>query len=183
MSRWVMKYLATQLLLWQQVWRRSIFGHLKPKGILFPWHEYYSISGWGLCISGVFRHFSESGTSKWDNSHILRLQSRLNGSVQCWTSLLALSTLNRVCLSWVPGHCHSAGNEMADKLVRKGSAAILCGHEPALPLSGSTAQMMTKKWADNAHINYWESVTNCRQSKLWLVEPKLYVKKVSIETE
>ena len=26
--------------------------------------------------------------------------------MQCWTSLQALSTLNRVCLSWVPGHCN-----------------------------------------------------------------------------
>jgi hypothetical protein len=40
---------------------------------------------------------------------------------------------------------------MADKLAKEGSAAILCGPEPALPLSGSTDQMMTKKRADNAH--------------------------------
>jgi hypothetical protein len=25
--------------------------------------------------------------------------------MQCWTSLQALSTLNRVGLSWIPGHC------------------------------------------------------------------------------
>jgi hypothetical protein len=30
---------------------------------------------------------------------------------------------------------------------------------------------MTKKWADNAHLNYWKSVTNYRQSKLWPVGP------------
>jgi hypothetical protein len=51
---------------------------------------------------------------------------------------------------------------MADKLERDGSAVIL-------PLARSTAQMMTKKWADNAHLYCWESVTNCRQSKLWQV--------------
>jgi hypothetical protein len=70
-----------------------------------------------------------------------------------------------------------AGNEMADKLAREGSVAILCGSEPALPLSGCTAQMITKMWADNAHLSYWKSLTNCRQSKLWLVGPKLNVKK------
>jgi hypothetical protein len=37
--------------------------------------------------------------------------------------------------------------------------------------------MITKMWADTAHLNYWKSVTNCRQPKLWLVEPKLNVKK------
>ena len=64
---------------------------------------------------------------------------------------------------------------MADKLAREGSAATFCGPEPTLPLSGSITQLMTKKWAENAHRNYWESVTNCRQSKLWLVGPNLNV--------
>jgi hypothetical protein len=77
----------------------------------------------------------------------------------------------------VSSDINRAGNEMVDKLAREGSSAILCGSEPALPLLRSTAQMITKMWADNAHINYWKSVTNCRQSKLWLVGPKLNVKK------
>jgi hypothetical protein len=64
---------------------------------------------------------------------------------------------------------------MADKLAREGSAAIFCRPEPALPLSRSIAQLMTKKWADNDYLNNWESVTNCRQSKLRLVEPNLNV--------
>jgi hypothetical protein len=38
---------------------------------------------------------------------------------------------------------------MADKLAREDSAAIICGPKPALPLWGSIAQLMTKKWADN----------------------------------
>ena len=95
--------------------------------------------------------------------------------MQCWSSLQALSYSNRVCLSWVPGHCDIAGNEMADKLARNGSAATFCGPEPALPLSGSIAQLMTKRWAEIAHLKYWESVTTCRQSKLWLVGPHLNV--------
>jgi hypothetical protein len=82
--------------------------------------------------------------------------------MQCWTSLQSLPILNRVSLSWVPGHCKIAGNEMAGKLERDGSAVVL-------PLARSTTQMMTKKGADNAHLNYWDSVTNCRQSKLWQV--------------
>jgi hypothetical protein len=82
-----------------------------------------------------------------------------------------------VCLSWVPDHRDFAGNEMADKVTREGLAAILCGPEPALPLSGSIVQLMTKKWAENVHLNYWESVTNCRQSKFQLVGPNLNVKR------
>jgi ribonuclease HI len=95
--------------------------------------------------------------------------------MQCWSSLQVLSTSNRVRLSWVPGHCDIAGNEMADKLVRGGSAAIFCGPEPTLPLSGSIIQLMTKQWAENAHLKYWNSVSNCRQTKLWLVGPQFKV--------
>jgi ribonuclease HI len=64
--------------------------------------------------------------------------------MQRWTALQVLSILNRVCLSWVPGHCDIAGNEMADKLAREGSTAILCVPKPVLPLAGSIAQLMTK---------------------------------------
>jgi hypothetical protein len=49
-----------------------------------------------------------------------------------------------VFLPWIAGDCDIAGNEMADKLAREGSAAIFCGTEPALPLSGSE---------DNVHLN------------------------------
>jgi hypothetical protein len=34
--------------------------------------------------------------------------------------------------------------------LERGSAAIFCGLEPALPLTGSISQLMTKKWAENA---------------------------------
>jgi hypothetical protein len=66
---------------------------------------------------------------------------------------------------------------MADKLARDGSVDIFCGPEPALPFSGSITQLVNKMWADNAHLNYWESVTNCRQSKIGLVEPNFNIKK------
>jgi ribonuclease HI len=71
--------------------------------------------------------------------------------MQCWNSLQALSTSNRVRLSWVPGHCDIAGNETADKLEGGGTAANFCSPEPALPFSGSIIQLMTKQWAENAH--------------------------------
>jgi ribonuclease HI len=64
---------------------------------------------------------------------------------------------NRVRLSWVPGHCDIAGNEMADKMARGGSAEIFCGPEPALPLTGSIIQLMMKQSAENAHLKYWNS--------------------------
>jgi hypothetical protein len=95
--------------------------------------------------------------------------------MQCWSSLQAHSTSNRVRLSWVPGHCDIAGNKMADQMVRGGSAAIFCGPGPALPLSGSIIQLMTKQWAENTHLKHWNSASNCRQTKLWLVGPQFNV--------
>jgi hypothetical protein len=79
-----------------------------------------------------------------------------------------------------------AGNEMADKMARGGSAAIFGGPEPALPLSGFIIQLMTKQWAENAHPIYWNSVSNCRQTKLGLVGPQFgltrYLLRLSRET-
>ena len=102
---------------------------------------------------------------------------RISSSIvlQCWEALQMLSVNNRVRLSWVPGHSNIAGNEMADKMAREGSDAVYCGPEPFLPLTASTTKSVTKKWADNAHKKHWESVSTCRQSKLWLVEPTLKV--------
>jgi ribonuclease HI len=54
--------------------------------------------------------------------------------MQCRTSIQVLSTLNRMCLSWVPGHCEIAGNEVAGKLARDGLAAILYRTEPYISL-------------------------------------------------
>jgi hypothetical protein len=55
---------------------------------------------------------------------------------------------------------------LSDKLAREGSDAFICGSEPALPLSGSIIRLTTKKWAENAHLKYWNPVSNCPQIKL-----------------
>jgi RNase H len=57
---------------------------------------------------------------------LMALSYKISSSIvmQCWISLQTLSTLKRVCLSWVPGHCSITGNEMADKLAR----GILCAN-------------------------------------------------------
>jgi hypothetical protein len=55
--------------------------------------------------------------------------------MQCWFSLKVLSTLKRVCLSWVPGHYDITGNEMDDKLINR-RYFTLCAREcPALSIA------------------------------------------------
>jgi hypothetical protein len=49
-------------------------------------------------------------------------------------------------------YCDIAGNEISAKLARRGSAAIFCGPEPALPLSGSIIQLMTKQYGQKMLI-------------------------------
>jgi ribonuclease HI len=134
--------------------RRSILGNLKP-------YKSYSLGTYTTVFQAeVFAILACSDTCQKvglqnetirifsdSKAAFMALSSyKISSSIviQCWTSLQVLSTLNRVCLSFVTGHYNITGNEMADILAKEGSAAILCGPEPALPLSGSTAQLMTK---------------------------------------
>jgi hypothetical protein len=64
---------------------------------------------------------------------------------------------------------------MADKLARDGSAAILWGPEPALPLLGSIAQLVTKKWADriSKKLSTVKALDSWTKSLAWGVEDEM----------
>jgi hypothetical protein len=91
--------------------------------------------------------------------------------LQCWNSLQGLSVHNRVQLFWVPGHCGIIRNEEADGLEGVGSS--FCGPEPCLSVPRSLMTHVTKEWLSSIYLSYWNLVSGCRQSKVWIKRPCL----------
>jgi hypothetical protein len=87
--------------------------------------------------------------------------------------LQCFSIHNRVQLCWVPGYCDIIGNEKADGLAKVGSKSIFCGPEPCLPVPRSLMTRVTKEWLPGNHLSYWNLVSGCRRSKVWIKRPCL----------
>jgi ribonuclease HI len=122
------------------------------------------ITGKAICICSDTR-----ATLLALSSHIV--SSRL--VLQCRNSLQGLSIEIRVQLFWVAGHCGIIGNEEANGLAGVGLKSNFCGPEPCLPVPKSLMTRMTKEWLSDNHLSYWNLVSVCRQSKVWIVRPCL----------
>jgi hypothetical protein len=93
--------------------------------------------------------------------------------VKAGASMPELSIHNGVQLFWVPGHCGIIGNEEADGRWGVGSKSSFCGPEPCLPVPRSLMTRVTKEWLSSNHLSYWNLVSGCRQSKVWIKRPCL----------
>jgi hypothetical protein len=74
--------------------------------------------------------------------------------LQCLNSLHGLSTHKRVQRFWVSVHC--------------GIIEMVC-----LPVPESLMTRVTKEWLSSNHLSYWNLVSGCRQSKVWIKRPCL----------
>jgi hypothetical protein len=55
----------------------------------------------------------------------------------------------------VPGHTGVRGNEIADRLIRNGSAQRFVGPEPILGVSRQTIRRKMKRWMEKQHLALW----------------------------
>jgi hypothetical protein len=65
---------------------------------------------------------------------------------QCQRALNDMSSRHVVVLHWVPGHARIRGNDIADELVREGSALAFVGPEPAVRVSKQVIQQKLSCW-------------------------------------
>jgi hypothetical protein len=93
--------------------------------------------------------------------------------LQCRNSLQELSINNRIQLFWVPGHYGIIGNEEPDSLAGVGSKSSFCGPEPCLPMPRSLIKGVANEWLSSNHLSYWNLISGCRQSKIWIKRPSL----------
>jgi len=77
---------------------------------------------------------------------------------QCQKALNDISIQHVVGLFWVPGHAGIRGNEIADGLVRGGTALRFLGLEPALGVSRQDLRMRLGCWLVNQHGTRWRGL-------------------------
>lgn len=73
--------------------------------------------------------------------------------------------------SYVPAHCVIAGNELADKLAREGSANTFIGPEQYLGILFSTPKELIVKWREKEHRKVWNNYKEGKHTKQHLKYP------------
>jgi hypothetical protein len=88
-----------------------------------------------------------------------------------------ISSRHVVGLYWVPGHAGIGGNEIADELMREGSAQTFLGLELALGVSKQVIQQKLDRWLMNQHRVRWQSLGGTlRQARELISGPSLGIK-------
>ena len=64
---------------------------------------------------------------------------------ECKRVLNKLNENNKVNLNWIPAHSFQLGNEIADRLAKRGANNIDKGFEPRLPISEESMNTSIKK--------------------------------------
>ena len=77
-----------------------------------------------------------------------------------------LTRRNKVGLNWIPGHEGHLGNEVADRLAKRGATQETQGPSPSIPVQTSTIMKIIKTWCKEEHQNEWSKRKDCRQTKI-----------------
>lgn len=91
--------------------------------------------------------------------------------LECKKRLNLLSVHNDVTLVWVPGHEGVRGNDMADKLARKGADVAFHGPEPLFGISMIARKRLVKEWLRKEHVKAWKEYEGARHTKIFCDEP------------
>ena len=87
---------------------------------------------------------------------------------ECKRILNKLSEQNTVCLNWIPGHEGQLGNEIADRLAKRGADLQTEGMEPRMVTAPCVTKTALENWFKNRQNISWKNRTDCRQTKLVL---------------
>ena len=77
-----------------------------------------------------------------------------------------LSEKNNVKLSWIPAHIGHAGNEIADRLAKRGAKNTEGKVEHFLPIPTRETITKIEEWGEKKHQKRWDDITTCRQTKM-----------------
>ena len=82
-------------------------------------------------------------------------------------TLNRLGNNNKITLSWIPGHSNYRGNEIADRLAKRGNREEIFGPEPHIPIGRRAEKSMWEENIRKAQVIRWRESPACRQTKLF----------------
>ena len=74
---------------------------------------------------------------------------------------------NKITLNWIPGHSNYRGNEIADRLAKRGNKEKIFGPEPYIPIGKRAEKSMWEENICRAQVARWRESPACRQTKLF----------------
>ena len=92
--------------------------------------------------------------------------------MDCKLALNKLTEKNQVQLNWIPAHQGFRGNEVADRLAKRGASLQVAGPEPIIPVSEAMIRMELKICSKKVHQEKWRKRPDCRQTKMMI--PTVY---------
>lgn len=134
-----------------------------------------------LAISECVKHHL---TIKAENKHIIiysdsrsalgALKKPATESAVVWDCMLALNQLgkmNKVTLTWIPGHQGIHGNEVADELAKAGT--LEDPEEQIIGVPFATGRKIIADQLLRDHTRAWIGTSGCRQAKVVMKQPKI----------
>ena len=131
-----------------------------------------------IAITEAGRSLIRKGLSEYDiriyidSQSAIRAVSHYNTKsicvLECKETLNKLGKDNKVTLNWIPGHEGHMGNEVADRLAKRGVYTHKEGPEPFVPIGNKTSKGYIKNWENKQKDLIWKNRTDCRQTKIWL---------------
>ena len=100
--------------------------------------------------------------------YIIKDKMVLEGKIE----INKLAENNNISLNWIPGHEGHMGNEVADRLAKRGSQMEILGPEPSVPIQSSQLKKIVEEWCRTEHQKEWSKRTDCRQTKMLLPDVK-----------
>ena len=96
----------------------------------------------------------------------------------CKSKLNQLGMENRVIINWVKSHIGIMGNEVVDRLAKRGAGLIEDIDEPVIPVAAQVIKRKVSVWAQNKHKHRWKSKRKhilekfeYKETKVFLPEP------------
>jgi hypothetical protein len=95
----------------------------------------------------------------------IRFSSKCVAECASWLDRLTRS--NNVTLCWVKAHIGIMGNEIADRLAKRGADTPWWGPEPIVPIPMASVKSVIRTKIKQGYVRRWGEGTGCRQTRLF----------------